>query len=122
MYVATAPERIRALFGPDPDAAPPGPEFPRLPPGLMHPMTSRFAVPRHDAERGAARLLAPSLEDFQVAHQMLAGGLLGAGRTGIAPPGHPLHSRQASVSALRSENGRLLKENMELKKRLDLAT
>jgi hypothetical protein len=39
--------------------------------------------------------------------------------SGLIPPGHPLFSRQNSVSTLKAENDKLLKENLELKKKLD---
>ncbi|MNC87532.1 hypothetical protein D3C83_32630 [compost metagenome] len=38
---------------------------------------------------------------------------------GIIPPGHPLFNRVNSVNTLKAENDKLLKENLELKKKLD---
>ena len=37
----------------------------------------------------------------------------------IIPPGHPLYTRQNSVETLQAENDKLLKENLELKKKLE---
>ena len=37
----------------------------------------------------------------------------------IIPPGHPLFSRENSIITLKEENDKLLKENLELKKKLD---
>jgi len=111
-------ERMRTLFGLNPDAVPPGLQFPRLPPGPMHPMTSRFTVPKGKTARDAASLV-PSLEDFQQAYQKYAAGLLNSHYPGVVPPGHPLYEKQTSVSILKSENDKLSKENLELKRQLD---
>ena len=37
----------------------------------------------------------------------------------IIPPGHPLYSKKNSAEILRAENDKLLKENNELKKKLE---
>ncbi len=111
-------EHMKTLFGLNPDAVPPGLQFPRLPPGLMHPMTSQFAVPQRRTAQDAASLT-PSLEEFQQAYQRHASGLLNSHYPGVVPPGHPLYEKHASASILRSENDKLLKENLELKKQLD---
>jgi hypothetical protein len=37
----------------------------------------------------------------------------------IIPPGHPLYTRQNSVQTLQTENDKLLKENLNLKKKLE---
>ena len=58
------------------------------------------------------------LQGFQQMYQMYASGLLSMGSM-VVPPGHPLYSRQNSVQALQSEKDQLLKENLELKKRLE---
>ena len=58
------------------------------------------------------------LQGFQRMYQQYASGLLSMNST-IIPPGHPLYSKQNSVETLRSENDKLLKENLELKKKLD---
>jgi hypothetical protein len=51
-------------------------------------------------------------------YQQYASGLLSMNTT-IIPPGHPLYTRQNSVNTLKTENDKLLKENLELKKKLD---
>jgi len=58
------------------------------------------------------------LQGFQQMYQQYASGLLSMNST-IIPPGHPLYSRQNSVQALQSEKDQLLKENLELKKKLE---
>ena len=36
----------------------------------------------------------------------------------ILPPGHPLFSRENSLLTLKEENEKLMKENLELKKKI----
>jgi len=115
---ATPLERMKTLLGLNPDVIPPGLQFPRLPPGPMHPMTSQFAVPKGKTAHDATSLT-PNLEDFQQAYQKHAAGLLSSHYPGIVPPGHPLYEKQTSVSILKSENDKLSKENLELKRQLD---
>jgi len=37
----------------------------------------------------------------------------------VVPPGHPLYTKKNSIEVLRTENDKLLKENLELKKKLE---
>jgi len=39
--------------------------------------------------------------------------------SGIIPPGHPIYSEKNSVKILKIQNDKLLKQNMELKKKLE---
>ncbi len=110
-------EHMRDLFGLGPNASPIPLQFPRLPPGLMHPITSRFAVPTRKTA-GDATSLMPNIEDFQQAYRKNAAGLLESGHLGLVPPGHPLYQKGSSLNVLRSENEKLQKENIELKKQL----
>jgi hypothetical protein len=59
------------------------------------------------------------LQGFQQSYQRYASGLLTMNSNGIIPPGHPLFNRQNSVNTLKAENDKLLKENLELKKKLE---
>ena len=121
----TPQDHMRTLFGLNPGVAAHGLQFPRLPPGPMHPMASRFAVPPPPGGGGGSArgrpFPAPDLEDFERVYQDRAARLLGrGGHTGaVVPPGHPLYERHTSLRILKSENDRLLKENLELKRRLD---
>ena len=40
----------------------------------------------------------------------------------IIPPGHPMYNRQNSVETLQAKNDKLLKENLELKKKVEKET
>ena len=61
------------------------------------------------------------LQGFQHLYQQYASGLLSMNST-IIPPGHPLYTRQNSIKTLQVENNKLLKDNLELKKKLDKET
>ena len=52
-------------------------------------------------------------------YRQYASGLFTMNFTGAIPPGHPLYSKQNSIDILKTENDKLLKENLELKKKLD---
>jgi len=58
------------------------------------------------------------LQGFQHLYQQHASGLLTM-NSSIIPPGHPLYNRKSSAKGLQAENDKLLKENTELKKKLD---
>jgi hypothetical protein len=65
--------------------------------------------------------ISQKLQGFQHMYQQYASGLLSM-NSAIIPPGHPLYNRQNSVEALQAKNDKLLKENLELKKKLDKET
>jgi len=52
-------------------------------------------------------------------YHKMAAGLLDMSSNTLIPPGHPIHSRENSVAILKEENKKILKENMELKKKLE---
>jgi hypothetical protein len=54
-------------------------------------------------------------------YQQYASGLISM-NSSIIPPGHPLYTRQNSVKTLQAENDKLLKENLNLKKKLEKET
>ena len=87
-------------------------QFPRLPP------TSQPII--HDSihDQFLKQIAAVQrLDRFTYASKQQAESLLTGSK--IVPPDHPLHIEQDSVRTLRAENDKLLKENQELKKRLD---
>ena len=51
-------------------------------------------------------------------YQQHAAGLLSM-NSKVIPPGHPLYTRQNSVETLQTTNDKLIKENLELKKKLE---
>ena len=63
--------------------------------------------------------LAPTLENFAQMYQQMAAGLIDMSIDKLIPPGHPMHSKENSISLLKDENKKILKENLELKKKLE---
>ena len=63
--------------------------------------------------------LSPKLQDFTEMYHKMAAGLLDMSSNTLIPPGHPIHSRENSVAILKEENKKILKENIELKKKLE---
>ena len=63
--------------------------------------------------------LAPKLENFAQMYQQMATNLLNMSLNRLIPPGHPLYSKENSVTLLKEEKEKILKENLELKKKLE---
>ena len=63
--------------------------------------------------------LTPTLENFAQMYQQMAAGLLNMSLDRLIPPGHPLYSKENSVRLLKDEKEKILKENLELKKKLE---
>ena len=63
--------------------------------------------------------LAPTLENFAQMYQQMAAGLLNMSLDKLIPPGHPLYTKEKSITILKEEKEKILKENLELKKKLD---
>jgi len=63
--------------------------------------------------------LSPKLQDFTEMYHKMAAGLLNISSDTLIPPRHPIHSRENSDAILKEENKKILKENMELKKKLE---
>ena len=113
-------KQLKDIYGLNPNIPHLALQFPRLPPGLSNPMFKIFENPMKEkfAEENAS--INKKLQGFQQSYQRYAAGLLTMNSGGIVPPGHPLFSIQNSVSTLKAENDKLLKENLELKKKLDV--
>ena len=109
---------LQDLYGLNPNIPHMAFQFPRLPPGMAHPMFKVFENPLKEKFSQDVSNINPKLEGFKQMFQQHAAGLLSM-NTSIIPPGHPLYTRQNSVETLQAENDKLLKENTELKKKLD---
>ena len=99
-----------SFLTPDTLRYPPGAN---LPSGLIN--TSKLKL-QLSADNAA---LSPKLQDFTEMYHKMAAGLLNISSDTLIPPGHPIHSRENSVAILKEENKKILKENMELKKKLE---
>ena len=111
-------DRLREACGLDPNAPHMALQFPRLPPGLTHPMFRVYGNPAREQMARDSAAIGQKLDGFQRMYQEHAAGLLTMNNAAV-PPGHPLYHRANSVEALRAENKKLLKENSELRKMLE---
>ena len=111
-------KHLQDLYGLNPNIPHLAFQFPRVPPGLAHPMFKIYENPLKEQFSQNASTINQKLQGFQQMYQQYAAGLLSM-NTSIIPPGHPLYTRQNSVNTLKTENDKLLKENTELKKKLD---
>ena len=95
------------------------PDTLRYPPGANLPsgLVNTSKLKRQLSADNAA--LSPKLQDFTEMYHKMAAGLLNISSDTLIPPGHPIHSRENSVAMLKEENKKILKENMELKKKLE---
>jgi len=95
------------------------PDALRYPPGANLPsgLVNTSKLKRQLSADNAA--LSPKLQDFTEMYHKMAAGLLNISSDTLIPPGHPIHSRENSVAILKEENKKILKENIELKKKLE---
>ena len=95
------------------------PDTLRYPPGANLPsgLVNTSKLKRQLSADNAA--LSPKLQDFTEMYHKMAAGLLNISSDTLIPPGHPIHSRENSVTILKEENKKILKENIELKKKLE---
>ena len=84
-----------------------------VPKGLMNTLALKEKLSTDNAA------LNPKLEDFTQMYQQMAAGLIDMSIDKLIPPGHPMHSKENSISLLKEENKKILKENFELKKQLE---
>jgi len=94
------------------------PNFIRYPPNSNPPkkLTNSEIIKEKFVKQGASML--PKLEDFNQMFRNRADNILGMDKS-VFPPGHPLYNRENSISSLKQSNDKLLKENLELKKKLE---
>jgi len=114
-------KHLQDLYGLNPNIPHLAFQFPRLPPGLTHPLFKIYETPMKEQFTQEVANINQKLQGFQHFYQQYASGLLSMNSI-IFPPGHPLYSRQNSVQTLQSENDKLLKENLTLKKKLETDT
>ena len=107
------------LYGLNPNIQPYAFQFPRTPPSLPNPIQNLNKNYKKESFSKNNESINTKLENFQQLYQKYAAGLFDMTFPSIVPPGHPLYSRQFSVETLQSERDKLLKENLELKKRLE---
>ena len=111
-------KHLRDLYGLNPNIPHLALQFPRLPPGLTHPMFKIYETPMKEQFSQELDTINQKLQGFQHMYQQYASGLVSM-NSAIIPPGHPMYTRQNSVQTLQTENDKLLKENLNLKKKLE---
>ena len=94
-------------------------QFPRIPPGINPPMFKTFENPVKDKFVQNSSNLSKKLDGFQRLYQQHVSGLMSMNSSGIIPPDHPLYSEKNTVKILKTENDQLVKQNLELKKKLE---
>ena len=92
--------------------------FMRYPPNSNPPkgLVNSEILRNHFLNESAGML--PKLQDFNQMFRQYADSILNMNKS-VFPPGHPLFNRERSISILKEENDKLLKENLELKKQLE---
>jgi hypothetical protein len=111
-------KHLQDLYGLNPNIPHLAFQFPRLPPGLPNSMFKINENPMRKQFLQDAETVNQKLRGFQHMYQQHASGLLSM-NSEVIPPGHPLYTRQNSVETLQTANDKLLKENLELKKKLE---
>jgi hypothetical protein len=114
-------KHLQDLYGLNPNIPHLALQFPRLPPGLTHPMFKIYENPMKDQFSDEVSTISQKLQGFQHMYQQHASGLLSM-NSAIIPPGHPLYNKQNSVETLQAKNDKLLKVNLELKKKVEKET
>ena len=114
-------KHMKDLYGMNPNIPHIALQFPRLPPGLTRPMFKIHENPMKEQFSEEVESINQKLQGFQQMYQQYATGLLSMNST-IIPPGHPLYSKQNTVQTLQATNDKLLKENLELKKKVEKET
>jgi len=111
-------KHLQDLYGLNPNIPHLALQFPRLPPGLTHPMFKIYDTPTKEQFSDQLATINQKLQGFQHMYHQYASGLLSM-NSAIIPPGHPLYDRQKSDEKLQVANDKLLKENLNLKKKLE---
>jgi len=114
-------KHMKDLYGMNPNIPHIALQFPRLPPGLTHPMFKIYENPMKEQFSEEVESINQKLQGFQQMYQQYATGLLSM-NSSIIPPGHPLYNKQNTVQTLQATNDKLLKENLQLKKKVDKET
>ena len=97
-------------LAPDSIRYPPNTDIPK---GLINTPKLKEKISRDNAA------LTPRLENFVQMYQQMAANLLNMSLNKLIPPGHPLYSKENSITLLKEEKEKILKENLELKKKLE---
>ena len=95
------------------------PDSIRYPPGVSIPKGLVNTPKLKEKMSADSAALTPKLENFAQMYQQMAASLIDMSIDKLIPPGHPMHSNENSISLLKEENKKILKENLELRKKLE---
>ena len=95
------------------------PDSIRYPPGVSIPKGLVNTPKLKEKMSADSAALTPKLENFARMYQQMAAGLLNMSLDKLIPPGHPMYSKENSITLLKEEKEKILKENLELKKKLE---
>ena len=95
------------------------PDSIRYPPGVSIPNGLVNTPNLKEKMSSDSAALTPKLENFAQMYQQMAAGLLNMSLDKLIPPGHPMYSKENSITLLKEEKQKILKENLELKKKLE---
>ena len=95
------------------------PDFIRYPPAASIPnaLVNKPKLMKKLSSENMA--LTPTLQDFTEMYQQMAASLFSMSTSKLIRPGHPMYSKENSITLLKEENEKILKENLELQKQLE---
>ena len=95
------------------------PDFIRYPPAASIPnaLVNKPKLMKKLSSENMA--LTPMLQDFTEMYQQMAASLFSMSTSKLIPPGHPIYSKESSITLLKEENQKIMKENLELQKQLE---
>ena len=95
------------------------PDFIRYPPAASIPnaLVNKPKLMKKLSSENMA--LTPTLQDFTEMYQQMAASLFSMSTNKLVPPGHPMYSKENSITLLKEENQKIMKENLELQKQLE---
>ena len=116
-YYAT--KKRNGMYGLPTDFSTLAPDSIRYPPNASIPK-GLVNAPKLKQKMSADNIaLTPKLENFAQMYQQMAAGLLNMSLNKLIPPGHPMYSKENSITLLKEEKEKICKENLELKKKLE---
>jgi len=111
-------KRLFGMYGITADFSDLAPDLIRYPPNASIPK-GLVNAPKLKQKMSADNIaLTPKLENFTQMYQQMASNLLNMSLDKLIPPGHPMYSKENSITLLKDEKEKILKENLELKKKL----
>ena len=106
----TAKKKV-GMYGLPVDFSALAPDSIRYPPGVSIPKGLVNTPKLKEKISTDSAALTPKLENFAQMYQQMAAGLLNMSLDKLIPPGHPMYSNENSITLLKEEKEKILKEN-----------